>query len=98
MVKVLSYGRGNSAFILGPEGTTILIDPGTTEDSLAVSYAQKPNANLRPGEWIASYILRQMRPAGRNELDFALITHIHRDHLGDLGPDNLLKLRASRLE
>jgi beta-lactamase superfamily II metal-dependent hydrolase len=84
----LAYGRGSSAFILGPDGTTILIDAGTTEDSLAVSCAQKPNANLRPGEWIASYILRQMKPAGRKELDYALITHIHPDHLGDLGPDN----------
>lgn len=84
----LAYGRGNSAFILGPDGTTILIDAGTTEDSLAVSCAQRPSANVRPGEWIASYILRQMKAAGRKELDYALITHIHPDHLGDLGPDN----------
>jgi beta-lactamase superfamily II metal-dependent hydrolase len=86
----LAYGRGNSTFVLGPDGTAILIDAGTTQDSLAVSCAQKPNANLRPGEWIASYILRQMKPAGGKELDFALITHIHPDHLGDLGPDNPL--------
>jgi beta-lactamase superfamily II metal-dependent hydrolase len=83
----LAYGRGNSALVLGPDGTTILIDAGTTEDSLAVSCAQKPNAKVRPGEWIASYILRQMKAAGREELDYALITHIHPDHLGDLGPE-----------
>jgi len=84
----LAYGRGNSAFILGPDGTTILIDAGTTEDSLEVSCAQRPNADMRPGEWIASYILRQMKLAGRKDLDFALITHIHPDHLGDVGPGN----------
>jgi hypothetical protein len=66
----------------------MLIDAGTTEDSLAVSSAQKPNANLRPGQWIASYILRQMKSAGRKELDYALVTHIHPDHVGDLGPEN----------
>jgi beta-lactamase superfamily II metal-dependent hydrolase len=84
----LAYGRGNSTFILGPDGTTMLIDAGTTEDSFAVSCPQKPNASVRPGEWIASYILRQMKPAGRSDLEYALITHIHPDHVGDIGPEN----------
>jgi hypothetical protein len=61
----LAYGRGNSTFILCPDGTTILIDAGTADDSLEVPSAQKPNANIRPGEWIASYILREMQAAGR---------------------------------
>jgi len=91
----LSYGRGNSAFVLGPDGTTLLVDAGTTEDSLAVSCAQNPNASVRPGEWIASYILRQMEPAGRKELDYALITHIHPDHLGDLGSENPLSAKGN---
>ena len=84
----LAYGRGNSTFALCPDGTTILMDAGTTEDSLEVSSAQKPDANIRPGEWIAAYILRQMRAAGRQDLDYFLLTHIHPDHLGDLGAGN----------
>ena len=84
----LAYGRGNSTFALCPDGTTILIDAGTTEDSVEVSSAQRPNANIRPGQWIASYALRHMRAAGRQELDYLLLTHIHPDHLGDLGPVN----------
>ncbi len=79
----LAYGRGNSTFILGPDGTTFLIDAGVTKDSIEVSCAQKPDAHIRPGQWIASYALRQMKPTGRKELDYALITHIHPDHLGD---------------
>lgn len=94
-IHQLAYGRGNSAFILGPDGTTALIDAGTTEDPLSVSCAQRSNVNLRPGEWIASYILRQMQPAGRKELDYALITHIHPDHLGDLGPENPLSTKGN---
>jgi beta-lactamase superfamily II metal-dependent hydrolase len=78
----LAYGRGNSTFILCPDGTTLLIDAGTTDDSLEVSCAQKPNANRKPGEWIADYILRHARSAGRRELDYFLLTHIHPDHLG----------------
>jgi hypothetical protein len=84
----LAYGRGNSTFVLCPDATTILIDAGTTEDSLEVSAAQKPNASIRPGEWIAGYVSRQMRAAERRDLDYFLLTHIHPDHLGDLGPEN----------
>jgi beta-lactamase superfamily II metal-dependent hydrolase len=79
----LAYGRGNSSFILCPDGTTFLIDAGVTTNSTKVACAQKPDSHIRPGEWIASYALRQMKPAGRKELDYALITHIHPDHLGD---------------
>jgi beta-lactamase superfamily II metal-dependent hydrolase len=79
----LAYGRGNSTFIMCPDGTTFLIDAGVTTDSTKVSCAQKPDARVRPGEWIASYATRQMKSAGRKELDYALITHIHPDHLGD---------------
>jgi glyoxylase-like metal-dependent hydrolase (beta-lactamase superfamily II) len=84
----LAYGRGNSTFVLCPDATTILIDAGTTEDSLDVSSPQRPNADIRPGEWIARYILRQMGAAGRRNLDYFLLTHLHPDHLGDLGPGN----------
>jgi hypothetical protein len=83
----LAYGRGNSTFVMGPDGTTILIDAGTIHDSLDVSCTQKPNASVRPGEWIAVYALRQMKAAGRTELDYALVTHLHPDHLGDPGPE-----------
>ena len=84
----LAYGRGNSTFIIGPDGTTMLIDAGTTEDSLSLSCPQRSDTKMRPGEWIASYILRQMRPIGRSDLDYGVITHLHPDHLGDIGPEN----------
>ena len=91
----LAYGRGNSTFILCPDGTTFLIDAGVTEDSTTISCAQKPDAHVRPGEWIASYALRQMKPAGRRELDYALITHIHPDHLGDPTAQSVMSPRGN---
>jgi Metallo-beta-lactamase superfamily len=84
----LAYGRGNSTFLLAPDGTTLLIDAGTHEDSTELSCAQKPNNQVRPGQWIAAYALRHMQPATRRELDYAILTHLHPDHLGDLGPEN----------
>jgi beta-lactamase superfamily II metal-dependent hydrolase len=84
----LAYGRGNSTFILAPDGTTLLIDAGTNEDAADVSCPQRPNTAQRPGEWIAAYALRHMQAANRRELDYAILTHIHPDHIGDLGPEN----------
>ncbi len=86
----LAYGRGNSTFVLGPDGTTVLIDAGTVTDPLTVSCAQRPNASMRPGEWIGRYALRQMRAAGRTELDYAVMTHLHPDHIGDVEADSPL--------
>jgi hypothetical protein len=84
----LAYGRGNSTFILAPDGTTLLIDAGTNEDAADLSCPQRPATSLRPGQWIADYALHHMQPAGRRELDYTILTHIHPDHIGDLGPEN----------
>jgi hypothetical protein len=47
-----------------------------------------PSSEVRPGQWIAAYAMRQMRAANRAELDYFLLTHIHPDHVGDLDPKN----------
>jgi beta-lactamase superfamily II metal-dependent hydrolase len=85
-IHQLAYGRGNSTFIMCPDGTTILIDAGVSVDSPNLMCDRKPNSRLRPGQWIATYALRQMKAAERDELDYAVITHLHPDHLGDVEP------------
>jgi hypothetical protein len=82
----LATGRGNSTLFLLPDGTTLLVDAGATQDSLAVSAPPKPNASLRPGQWIARYAARHLKAAGRTEIDYFLLTHLHPDHAGDVGP------------
>ncbi len=79
-------GRGNATFILGPDGTTLLIDCGASTDDLDVSAPVRPNATHAPGEWVARYALRCSRAADRTTLDYLLATHIHPDHVGDVGP------------
>jgi hypothetical protein len=49
-----------------------------------------PNSSRRPGEWIARYVLRQLRSAPHQQLDYLLLTHFHADHIGDLFPDSPL--------
>ncbi len=90
----IQTGRGNSTFIIGPDGTTILIDAGAldprniTQDNAPLVLAPAvPNAKLRPGQWIANYI-RQAAPVSHRWIDYALITHFHTDHFGAITPSS----------
>lgn len=83
-IHQIDTGRGNAAFLIGPDGTTILIDCGATNDSLDVSAPCRPNASHRPGEWVARYALHHAQAARRKTLDFLIATHIHPDHVGDI--------------
>jgi Metallo-beta-lactamase superfamily len=80
----IDTGRGNATFLLGPDGTTLLIDCGASTDEPDVGAPVRPDASRQPGEWVARYALRQARAAGRNSLDYATATHIHPDHVGDV--------------
>lgn len=88
----ISTGRGNAAYIVMPDGTTMLLDAGEADPEFIKSVAPlkpfpaEPNADHSAGYWIADYI-RQFAPPGRPvALDYALITHFHTDHIGTVLP------------
>jgi hypothetical protein len=61
-------GRGNAAFMMFPDGITLLLDAGdagdTEYDRLHVADAdQLPDASRTPAQWIARYI-RHMAGSG----------------------------------
>jgi len=80
----IATGRGSATLVVMPDGTSMLIDAGATNNALDVSAAPMPDASHRPGEWIARYAQRHLRATGRQQLDYLLVTHIHPDHLGDV--------------
>lgn len=86
-------GRGNSAFLILPDGTTMLVDAGALPDNWADGHeplklaAPVPDGSKRPGEWLSDYI-SQFMPRDAKRIDYALMTHFHVDHFGAVRADS----------
>ncbi|MBN1580273.1 MAG: hypothetical protein JXA89_06190 [Anaerolineae bacterium] len=83
----INTGRGDAAFCILPDGTTMLLDAGELDptDPRVTSprnTAAKPDGSRPPYEWIARYIQRMAPQKSSLALDYALITHFHDDHFG----------------
>jgi LmbE family N-acetylglucosaminyl deacetylase len=80
-IHQIQTGRGNAAFLIFPDGTTLLVDAGAVPDRAGLEIGPaRPDATRTPGEWIAQYI-RDFSPRTPAALDYALITHYHDDHM-----------------
>lgn len=82
----INTGRGNSTLAVMPDGTSLLIDAGASGTTGPAMNAPRPDGSKRPGEWIARYVRRQLTVNAQPGLDFALLTHLHGDHVGDVTP------------
>ena len=91
----INTGRGDAAFMVFPDGTTLLVDAGDMSETHPRTTSSRnaklvPNRSKSAPEWIADYI-DQFFPKGHNrQLDYALITHYHDDHFGEI--DSLRKI------
>jgi hypothetical protein len=81
-IHQISTGRGNSALFILPDATTLLVDAGAAGDGIPETDPH-PDASRSPGEWIARYVKRHV-PDSAAGLDYALITHFHADHFGQV--------------
>lgn len=88
----INTGRGNAAFYIFPDGTTMLFDAGEQDPADPRTWSARnstphPNNSKKPYEWIAAYI-RLFGPAGQNPvIDYAAISHFHDDHFGAFYPE-----------
>jgi len=80
----IQTGRGNAAFVVFPDGTTLLLDAGAVPDREGLELGpRRPNPMRSTAQWIAQYI-RQFGPKHAAALDYAVVTHYHDDHMGAL--------------
>jgi beta-lactamase superfamily II metal-dependent hydrolase len=89
-IHQISTGRGNSALLIFPDGTSLMVDAGDLDRGGVTT--QRPNASRNAGEWIARYAKRMLAHDPNPSIDYALMTHFHPDHIG--GPR--LESRRSR--
>lgn len=73
-------GVGNSALLIFPDGTSLLVDAGDGNIGPSIA-AAAPNASRPPGEWIARYARRTLAHDAEPALDYAFVTHFHGDHM-----------------
>jgi beta-lactamase superfamily II metal-dependent hydrolase len=80
-IHLIATGRGESTFIILPDGTKMLIDAGDVGD--VWSCPLLPNSSKTAGEWISAYVdnFSKGTPGGSN-VDYVLLTHFHTDHMG----------------
>jgi beta-lactamase superfamily II metal-dependent hydrolase len=78
-IHQIATGRGNAALLVLPDGTTLLVDAGAAGDGIPETDPH-PDGSQSPGAWIIRYLRRH----GVTDLDYALITHFHPDHMGQL--------------
>ncbi|MER3319244.1 MAG: hypothetical protein RIB79_13215 [Allomuricauda sp.] len=91
----INTGRGDAAFMVFPDGTTLLVDAGDMSETHPRTTSSR-NAKLVPDrsktapEWIVDYIDQFLPKKQERRLDYALITHYHDDHFGEI--DSLQKI------
>ncbi len=85
-IHYINTGKGDSAFLVLPDGTTLLIDAGHTLRPPPRVTPPRPDDSRTPAEWIARYI-KHMLQGRESQIDYALLTHFHSDHMGEIGPD-----------
>lgn len=89
----ISTGRGNSTYLVFPDGTTMVVDAGEADPKFVelkkplIAFPAVPDGTHSAGYWIADYI-RKFAPAARPlKIDYAMITHFHTDHMGTVTID-----------
>ena len=83
----INTGRGNAAYYILPDATTILFDAGEMDPTNPRTTSKRntplrPNDSRQPYEWIARYIQQVAPPANKAGIDYAVISHFHDDHFG----------------
>ena len=70
---------GQSTLIVTPERETLLVDAGFAGEGTMSSDPGDPTKARDPGRIVAA-----MRDAGVDHIDYLLVTHFHRDHIGGI--------------
>lgn len=92
-IHFINTNRGDCAYLVFPDGTTMMVDAGDMENGEALV----PDSTKTAAYWIADYV-KSFAPKGNDGIDYFLLTHYHDDHYGSFyGPRPLHKEGGYRL-
>ena len=81
-IHFIHTGVGEQTFFIFPDGTTMLLDCGDTHHAKYMKdVPPMPDGSRYGGEWVSRYIQRVIP---QREIDYAMVSHWHGDHCGDL--------------
>ena len=85
----LNTGRGDAAFFVFPDGTTMLFDAGEAKNNKKKNYYLKPfGDSISTGTLISKYIEKALPKNIEKKIDYAVISHFHSDHYGAVDSTN----------
>jgi len=87
-IHQIATNRGNSALLILPDGTTMMVDAGALYGTTPYLSEPRPSNQRRPGEWIGRYVQRRLQSASLEGIDVFMLTHLHADHVGGLPPNS----------
>lgn len=82
----IATGKGDCTLVIGPDGSSLMIDAGASSTPTPASLDARPSAERRPGAWMGRYARRHLAATGDPKLDTFWLTHLHPDHADGL-PD-----------
>ena len=85
-IHFISTARGECAYYVLPDGTTMMIDAGECVGAGRGKYPasrQRPDSLTRPSDAFAAYIKHFMPAVSKDSLDYVVLTHLHIDHMGN---------------
>lgn len=77
----INTGCGACAYLVLPDGTTMMIDAGENDSDADRHVALKPDKSKYSGEWIVDYVNAFAHDKDQG-IDYMLLTHFHSDHIG----------------
>lgn len=80
----IATGRGDSTLIIGPDGSSLMIDAGASSTPPPASLDLRPGPERSAGAWIGRYARRHLAATGAPKLDAFLVSHLHPDHIDGL--------------
>lgn len=87
-IHQISTGRGDCAFFVLPDGTTMVVDAGELQGDHPRFVSARPNGSRPAAEWLARYIRHVHPQQDSPAIDYAVLTHFHGDHTGTVANDS----------